>query len=185
MLELFFDPAAGVASLSAGPLEARLTDRFFDAAVLTGALALGLIGGVFLSFSDFIMKGLGEASPAGGMQSMQQLNRRVYGSAFLFLFMQMTPAAAGLALWAHWAGLGAVADWLTAGAAIYAVTVFGVTAAGNVPMNKHLDQLDSASAEGAAYWERYLRRWTGLNHVRTAGSLAAAACFMIAILERF
>ena len=184
MIDLIFDTAA-VAAPAAGTFVNGLTDRFFDGALLAGALALGLIGGVFLSFSDFIMRGLRDASPAGGMESMQQLNRRVYGSVFLFLFMQMTPMAAGLALWAHWAQLDTVAAWLTAGASIYAVAVFGVTALGNVPMNKRLDGLAARDADSARYWRRYLTRWTGLNHVRTLGSLAASACFMVAIAERF
>lgn len=43
-------------------------------------LGAALVGGVFQSFSDFVMRGLMLAEPAGGMESMQQLNRTVFRS---------------------------------------------------------------------------------------------------------
>jgi uncharacterized membrane protein len=37
------------------------------------------------------------------------------------------------------------------------------------------------SAEGATLWARYLVDWTFWNHVRTAASFAAMACFIAAL----
>jgi uncharacterized membrane protein len=41
------------------------------------------------------------------------------------------------------------------------------------------------SAEGKAVWTHYLSVWTAWNHVRTAASLAAAACFILAFARQW
>lgn len=38
-------------------------------------LALATLGGVFLAFSDFIMRALGVAGGSGGLHVMQAINR--------------------------------------------------------------------------------------------------------------
>ena len=144
--------------------------------IATGTLALAaaMVAGVFLSFSDFVMRGLARAAPAGGMESMQQLNRTVYRSVFLTTFMLMVPAICALALARAFDGL------VLAAAAVYLVGVFGVTAGANVPMNRRLDVVDPHSDEGARYWRQYVRDWTRWNHVRTAASMAVAILLVMA-----
>ena len=56
-------------------------------ACLSIALVSAVVGGVFLSFSDFIMRGLALARPAGGIEAMQQINRTVLRSIFLTAFV--------------------------------------------------------------------------------------------------
>ena len=53
-----------------------------------------------------------------------------------------------------------------------------MTIIGNVPMNNRLDRLDHTSPDAQAYWARYGRDWTRLNHVRTLGSVATAVVYM-------
>jgi len=147
-------------------------------------LALGLssalVGGVFQSFSDFVMRGLLLAEPAGGMESMQQLNRTVFRSAFLATFLALVPATIAFAGYA-WLRLDGPGQALViAGALLYVVSVFAVTAAGNVPLNEHLDRLAHTTPDGHAYWATYGRVWTWWNHVRTLGSVATAVCFLLA-----
>lgn len=143
-------------------------------------LASALVGGVFQSFSDFVMKGLIAAEPAGGMESMQQLNRTVFRSAFLATFMALVPATIAFALYA-WARLnGAAQGLIIAAAVVYVFFVFVVTAAGNVPMNEQLDGLAPTSVEGHAYWASYGRVWTWWNHLRTVGSVLTAGCLLLA-----
>jgi uncharacterized membrane protein len=50
----------------------------------------------------------------------------------------------------------------------------------NVPLNNRLAAVEPESAEGKVVWTHYLRVWTAWNHVRTAASLAAMACFILA-----
>lgn len=149
-------------------------------ACLALGLAAALVGGVFQSFSDFVMRGLIRAEPAGGMESMQQLNRTVFRSAFLATLMGLTPATIGFAVYAALGLTGTPRVLIIASATIYLALVVAVTAAGNVPMNQKLDALAHTSDEGHRYWGMYGRVWTWWNHVRTAGSVATAACLLLA-----
>lgn len=149
-------------------------------ACLAAGLASALVAGVFLTFSDFVMKALVTAEPAGGIESMQRLNRTVFRSVFLALFVALAPVSIGLAIYAIAALAGPAVAWIIAAAVIYVPGVFFVTAFGNVPMNQRLDGMDHRSAEAADYWRTYGRVWTRWNHVRTIGSAATAVCFLLA-----
>ena len=146
-------------------------------------LAAALVGGVFQSFSDFVMKGLILAEPAGGMEAMQQLNRTVFRSVFLATFLALVPATIALAVYGGFRLSGSPRMLVIAAAIVYVIFVFGVTAAGNVPMNEQLDGLAHTSAEGHAYWAVYGRVWTWWNHLRTLGSVVVAACLLIAAVQ--
>ncbi|MEO1201104.1 MAG: anthrone oxygenase family protein [Pseudomonadota bacterium] len=152
--------------------------------LLFGCLLLGfvsaLVAGVFLSFSDFVMAGLGRAAPAGGIESMQHINRTVFRSVFLASFLTLVPATTGFAVLALSSGDGPGRGLVIAAALIYVTSVFGVTMFGNVPMNKRLDVVDFRSSDAADYWRRYRQGWTYWNHVRTIGSAVTAALFMLA-----
>ena len=50
---------------------------------------IALIGGVFLSFSDFIMRGLAQAPGTAGPAAMVGINRTVYQSIFMILFISL------------------------------------------------------------------------------------------------
>lgn len=143
-------------------------------------LASALVGGVFQSFSDFVMAGLARAVPAGGIESMQQLNRTVFRSVFLTTFLALTPISFGFAVFAWWSLTGLAQSLIIAAAVIYIPTVFLVTVAGNVPMNERLDKLDPLSGDAAAYWPTYVRVWTRWNTIRTLGSIATAICYLLA-----
>jgi len=146
----------------------------------TSALIVALISGVFMTFSDFVMKSLVATPTVVGMEAMQMINRQVYRSLFLVLLLGMAPVAVAMAVFAP-ADLAPNATfWLRLGAGIYAFGVFGVTMLGNVPMNKKLDQAVLAQPE---YWLVYGRGWTRWNHLRTFAAAVSALCFLLASLQ--
>ncbi len=67
------------------------------------------------------------------------------------------------------------------GCILYLGGCIGVTMVGNVPLNERLAKTTPDDTDAEPLWSFYLVRWTLWNHVRTAASLAAAACFVIAI----
>ena len=150
----------------------------FGAAVIICAI----ISGVFLAFSDFVMKSLAIAQPSVGIVSMQLINRKVYGSLFLILLLGFSASCLLLAYIALVYLTGSVSFWVLAGSGIYLTGVFLVTVVFNVPMNKHLDALDHESHETAEYWNTYATVWTNWNHARTLSSAAAAICFLISTI---
>lgn len=150
-------------------------------------LALGLlaamVGGVLQSFSDFVMKGLLQAAPAGGMESMQQLNRTVFRSIFIVMLIGLVPTTIGFGIYAGVALSGSPQTLIITSAVLYFLLVFVVTVAFNVPMNEQLDGLAHTGSEGHAYWSVYGRVWTRWNHVRILGGTASAACLLLAAVR--
>ena len=111
-------------------------------------LAYALVGGVFLAFSDFIMRALSVTSGQGGAEAMQAINREVYRWVFMVLFLGMAPVSLLIAAYgAIVVGQGPGTMMILAGL-IYLVGCFGVTVFFNVPMNEAL-ALVSAAAEGS------------------------------------
>ena len=145
----------------------------------TMVIVLALVAGVFLTFSDFVMKSLGLAKPAAGMEAMQYINRKVYGSFFMVLLMGGSIASAALAVYAYFEMTGDAAIWFVAGGASYFLGVFVLTLLANVPMNKRLDKMDAETESGQTYWLKYLSVWTAWNHMRTGSSAASAICFLV------
>ncbi len=146
-------------------------------------LALAALGGVFLAFSDFIMRALGVTGGAGGPEAMQAINREVFRYVFMSLFIGMVPVSLLLA------GAAVMTDTApvvyVAAAVIYVFGVFVVTAAFNVPMNNALAALDAASADGLNYWTtKYLPDWTFWNSARTVGCFAASILLLYAVTRQ-
>lgn len=166
---------------------------FFGAGVLAGrpelfillglALANGLIAGVFLTFSDFVMRGLAHAKPDAGVEVMQFINRDVYRSIFMVLFMGLGVVSLGLAVAALMDMFGSASPLVMVGSLLYLFGVFGVTARFNVPMNTRLDRLSPAEQTTHAYWQTYVQRWTRWNHVRSLAAALASVSFILSLLQ--
>ena len=56
-------------------------------------LAYALVGGVFLAFSDFIMRSLARTGGAGGVEAMQVINREVFRWVFMALLLGLAPVS--------------------------------------------------------------------------------------------
>ena len=130
-------------------------------------IVCALVAGIFYAFSSFVMGALGRLEPPAGIAAMQSINVVVLRPSFFLAFF-----GAGVVVIA--AAVGSPTPEVIGGGALYLVGCLGVTIVRNVPLKERLACLDAASAEGAAFWQDYLRRWTRWNSVRTAASLAAA-----------
>ena len=146
------------------------------------ALWSAVIGGVFSAFSEFIMSGLLRTAPAGGIESMQYINRTVIKTQFVAGILAIAPLSVLFAVYSLWAFEGAARVTLIIAPIVYLPSVFLMTMFGNVPMNKKLERLDHTSPEAEAYWSEYGRVWTRLNHVRSLGSILTAGLYLIATL---
>ena len=150
---------------------------------LASATAIGaaLVAGIFYAFSTFVMRALGRLAPREGVAAMQSINVVVINPLFLLAFfgaggLCVTTAAATLLLETDLS----LTPVLT-GCILYVVGCIGVTVVGNVPLNNRLAVANPDDATTRPLWRFYLVRWTLWNHVRTAASLAAAGCFVIAM----
>ena len=147
----------------------------FNALVLVSLLAYAVLGGVFLIFSDVLMRSFALVPPPAGVEAMQVINREIFRRAFIPVFF--AAVALSLLLGAGALLLGAPRSGLILAAALlYLLGCVAVTGLGNVPLNETLATFPDGSAGAQAFWvERYLPDWTRLNTLRTGACLAAAA----------
>jgi uncharacterized membrane protein len=154
-----------------------------SAVALATCLSAGTVGGVFYAFSTFVMKALSELPAAHGLAAMQRINVVVLNPLFLGLFMG-TALLAGVGTIVSllfWSGPRSV--WMLAAGTLYLVGSFIVTIAFNVPRNQRLAGVNPSAGDAAVHWATYVREWTFWNHVRTAASIASAACAGAALLS--
>lgn len=153
------------------------------ALALLHCLGAGLIGGVFLAFSSFVMKALVALPDRQGIAAMQRINLTVLNPLFLGVFLG-TAVLSLLCVVAAFLQQDATRSvFLVLAGLLYLVGSFGVTVAFNVPRNERLARLDAGSPEAAAYWPVFVREWLVWNHVRAASSVASAG-FAAAALAR-
>ena len=144
-------------------------------------IACGLVSGVFLAFSGFVMRSLSKAKASAGIEVMQIINREVWPTLFIALLLGMSALSPGLMAYAYFQIEGTASTLIITGGAIYLLGSFVVSLAFNVPMNNRLDSRECASAEVAIYWTNtYVPRWTFWNYIRAASSGSAAVCYLFA-----
>jgi uncharacterized membrane protein len=156
---------------------------FIFIALQLAIIAYALVSGVFLAFSDFIMRSLAHTGGIGGVDAMQAINREVFRWVFMTLFIGMAPVSLAIAAYGGFvAGNGPGIMFVMAGL-IYFVGCFGVTVLFNVPMNEALAGMDASSDTTRDYWMgTYLPRWTFWNSVRTIASTLSATLLLVGLL---
>ncbi|MFK7842819.1 MAG: DUF1772 domain-containing protein [Sphingorhabdus sp.] len=146
------------------------------------ALWSAVIGGVFSAFSEFVMSGLLKTAPAGGIEAMQHINRYVIKTQFVAGILSIAIFSVLFTIYSLMVFDGAALVTLILAPLVYLPTVFLMTMFGNVPMNNKLASLDHTASEAEAYWKKYGRDWTRLNHVRSIGSILTAGLYVIAAI---
>ena len=142
-------------------------------------LAYALLGGVFLAFSDFIMRSLAYTGGSGGVEAMQVINREVFRWIFMTLFIGMAGVSIVISGYAAVNLSGPAGSLIALAGIVYVVGCFGVTVIFNVPMNEALAHMDLTARSTQEYWTgTYLPRWTFWNSVRTIACTVAAALLL-------
>jgi uncharacterized membrane protein len=146
------------------------------------AIASAAAAGMMYVFSTFVMRGLDRTGPVSAITAMRGINVEANTNApFLLAYL-------GAALLAAAVGVVAIVQirqpgsgWLLAGA-LFGVLGAVITMAFNVPLNNHLDTVDSAGlslADAAREWQAYLSTWTAWNHARTVTAIVAPVLMLI------
>ena len=146
-------------------------------------LSYAFVGGVFLAFSDFIVRALVKTGGQTGIEAMQVINREVYRWVFMALFLGLAVVSLGIAAYGALV-LSSPAGTLSALAGlVYLIGCFGVTVFFNVPMNKALDGMEMSGTDTRDYWiQTYVPRWTFWNWVRTMACAVSAALLLIGLV---
>ena len=146
-------------------------------------LAYALVGGVFLAFSDFIMRSLALTGGYGGVEAMQTINREVFRWVFMALFLGMAAVSIVVAGYGIFGLSGPAGTLIMLAGLVYLIGCFGVTVFFNVPMNEALAGMELSSEATRDYWfQTYLPRWTFWNSVRTIACAISAALLLFGLL---
>lgn len=138
-------------------------------------LAYALLCGVFLAFSDFIMRALTNTGGIAGIEAMQSINRAVFRWVFMALFLGMVPVSLVISGYSALNSGSPAMLLMSLAGLIYLIGCFGVTIVFNVPMNETLEGMDLSADATRHYWaSTYLPRWTFWNTIRTVACLTAA-----------
>src|SRR6056297_282594 len=156
---------------------------FFFFLMQFAILAYALVGGVFLAFSDFIMRSLSLIGGTGGAEVMQAINREVFRWVFMALFLLMAAVSVALAVYGGLFIGGGPGTLIMIAGLVYVTGCFGVTVFFNVPMNEALADMDLSAESTRAYWiNTYVPRWTFWNTVRTMACGLSAALLLFGLL---
>lgn len=130
------------------------------------------------------MKALGDAEY---LKAMQSINRVILNPAF---FASFIGAAILLPLnaWLQHKTAGTQAFWYFSGAAaVYIIGVFGLTVAGNVPLNNKLEVFDigGASAEMLRQFRtQFEGPWNGWHAWRTFFSIGSLVLLILGMITK-
>jgi len=145
-------------------------------------LAYALVGGVFLAFSDFIMRSLALTGGYGGVEAMQVINREVFRGVFMALFLGMVAVSLVIVGYGAFGFSGPAGTLIMLAGLVYLVGCFGVTVFFNVPMNEALAGMEMSSDSTREYWLRtYVPRWTFWNSVRAVACIVSAAMLLFGL----
>lgn len=147
-------------------------------------LAYAFIGGVFLAFSDFVMRSLAMTGGHGGIEAMQMINREVFRWVFMTLFLGLAVASLIIAAYGAFALTGTAGTLIMLAGLCYLVGCFGVTVFINVPMNEALAGMEMSRTSTRDYWlETYVPRWTFWNSIRTMACAVSAALLLFGLIK--
>jgi len=135
-----------------------------DLILILACLGSGLMAGLFVAFSTFLMKALGSLPADEGIRTMQAINTFIVRPSFLIVFL----GTAVLLLVAVYLSLGEqVSGYIIAATLSYIFMCLGSTIAFNVPLNNRLDGCDSEERKAHEFWDDYQIIWTRWNHIRS------------------
>lgn len=149
--------------------------------VVAGTLT-ALIAGLLFGYAVSVNGGLHRLKDSEYVAAMQSINIVIVNPVFLPVFIGpvvLLPLATYLFL----AVSSASFALLLLASVLYLGGTFGVTAAGNVPLNNRLAEIDLSRASGeeiARARQQYERPWNRLHAVRTIASVAATVAVLIA-----
>jgi uncharacterized membrane protein len=151
--------------------------------LIAATFAMGLIAGLFYTWSQNVMPGLGSSDDRTFVAGFQTLDRAIINPWFMAGFIGaplLTGIAALLLLGEDDRG---VLGWTVAAFVLY-VVVIGITRSVHLPLNAEIQAAGDPDriADLATVRERFEARWVRWNIVRTVLCAAAFGCLLWALV---
>ncbi|THU39433.1 DUF1772 domain-containing protein [Niastella caeni] len=159
---------------------------FANIALLAAAFTTALIAGLFYAYSCSVNGALGRLPDAGYLAAMQAINREILNPLFYMSFMG-TLILLPLSTWLHYSHPASLRFYfLLAATLVYTVGTFGVTMAGNVPLNNALDSFNLQTSAEELNRQRALfeKPWNKLHGIRTFFNAIALILVLLACIVK-
>jgi uncharacterized membrane protein len=154
--------------------------------LVLAALATALMAGLFYSWSCSVTIGIARLSDREYLAAMQSMNSAILNPFFFAAFfgaLILLPVST----WMHYGQRTSLRFWLLLAATLcYVFGVFGVTVAGNVPLNETLATFDlnaAAANEISAHRTNFEGPWNKLNLIRSAFATVSIVLVIIACMS--
>ena len=154
--------------------------------LLGAATFVGLMAGLFYSYSCSVTIGLSKLPDDQYIAAMQSINRSIQNPVFFISFfgaLILPPIATYL----NYSQKSSTVFWLLLTATIiYLAGSFGVTAFGNIPLNNALESFNlSAASKEAISIQRvnFEPGWNTLNTIRTISAIISFILILLACLN--
>jgi len=152
-----------------------------DLALILACLGSGMMTGLFVAFSTFMMKALDSLGTAGAIRAMQAINQYIVRPSFLVVFIG---TAVLLIASSCLSFLTPGFAWIISATVVYVLACIISTIAFNVPLNDRLGSCDPADAASHIFWNHYLLVWARWNHVRSVACVTTTVLLAVALLVR-
>jgi len=147
--------------------------------LITGTLTT-LLSGVFFGYTVSVNGALGRLRDEEYVRTMQSINVVIQNPLFFLTFMGPVVLLPFATFLAH--DNASMQFWLLLFATIiYIVGTFGVTVAGNVPLNDQLAKADISAAHDAR--NRFEKPWNRLHTIRTVAGVIVTILLFAACLN--
>lgn len=162
---------------------------FATVSLVLATMTVGIMAGVYASFSFAVMPALGRSGDRTFIEAMQRINVAIVNGWFLLCFLgSLVFAALALILCLLTPGAGPLGrpalPWIIAGLVLYATTLV-ITFAVNIPLNNALDAAGPPETIGdlAAVRTGFEAKWVAWNIARTVASIASFGCLCWALVQ--
>ena len=141
-------------------------------------ISFGFIGGVYFTFSFFVMQSLKKTSASNAIRTMNTINLVILKSPFMLLCFFSSFIA--LILFLENLILNKLISVEGFASLIFIVGMFICTATKNVPLNNKLADFDfnDSKYNPEIEWNYYYKNWTKWNHIRTASCFLSTALLL-------
>ncbi len=161
-------------------------ELFREGSLVLATVAMGVMAGLFFTFSIAVMPGLSASDDRTYVGAMQSINRSILNGWFALASLAALLLTI-LALVLHLRGDGHRAlPWIIVGLVLYVATWI-ITMAINVPMNNELVAAGNGDVDQipdlAAVRAKFESAWVRWNHVRTFLNIGALAALSWALVQ--
>ena len=151
--------------------------------LIATTVCVGLMAGLFYSYSCSVVTGLGKLSNTEYLLAMQSINRAIQNPVFFVGFFGSLILLPVCTYMNYIAPASTHFRLLLGATVIYIIGAFAVTVFGNIPLNNTLDKFDliNQSKEAIALQRNLFEsRWNNLNIIRMISSLISFILLVIA-----